>query len=323
MIYEYNFPLVGQVVRLPATFDLRTLLSPGVGFNNQSIEYFVGSHELSLPVPGASYIIGSLWYNYSWQGTEHENGPFPGNPIPGGLSPQFGLVGGPTGGLGQFTAPTAGSMVAKILPYGSSTFETASTRSFYESIDQTGEDAENLAWTSGSSGGWTLGISSGSSVQGVLSYEPAVRYLANFTEGGLPSGTLWFVNISHGGSYSSTTPTISVPLPSGTFEYNISSGDPRWGPIRANGTVTMNGAPQVTDVPFQVLPGSIVLSETGLPSGIGWTVLLGSGQSVTTSQPEITLHVLNGTYSFRVRAALSEWASPPGVGSVTVEGDAV
>ena len=323
VIYEYNFPLVGQVVPLPATFDLRTRLNPGVGFNNQSIEYFVGSHELSLPVPGASYIIGSLWYNYSWQGTEHENGPFPGNPIPGGLSPQFGLVGGPTGGVGQFAAPTAGSMVARILPYGSSTFETASTRSFYESIDQTGESADNLVWTSGSSGGWTLGVSAGSSVQGVLSYEPAAQYLANFTAGGLPSGTLWFVNISHGGSYSSTTPTISVPLPSGTFEYDISSADPHWEPVRANGTVTMDGAPQVIDVPFQALPGSIVFSEAGLPSGIGWTVVLGSGQNVTASQPEITLHVINGTYSFRVRAALSEWAPRPGVGSVTVAGDSV
>ncbi len=323
LIYEYNFPLVGQRVGLPATFDLRTVLDPGVGFNNQSIEYFVGSHQLSLPVPGAAYIIGSLWYNYSWQGTEHENGPFPGNPIPGGLSPQFGLVGGPTGGLGEFSAPTNGSMVAKVLPYGSSTFETASTRTFYESIDQTGEDAQGLAWTNGPSGQWTLGTSAGSTVQGVLSYEPTGQYLANFTAGGLPAGTLWFVNISRGASYSSTTPTISVPLPSGTFEYNISSSDPHWEPLQANGTVTIDGAPRVIDVAFGALPSSIVFFETGLPAATSWTVLLGSGQNGTSSQPEIAFYLLNGTYSFRVHAALGEWAAHPSLGSVTVAGDTV
>ncbi len=323
VIYEYNYPLVGHVVSLPATFDLRTVLDPGVGFNNQSIQYFVGSQELSLPVPGASYIIGSLWYNYSWQGTERENGPYPGNPLPGGLSPQFGLVGGPTGGLGQFVAPTAGSMEARVQPYGSTTFETASTRSFYSSIDQTGEDAENLDWTSGSPGNWTLGLSPGNSIQGVLSYEPAVQYIANFTAVGLPAGTLWFVNISHGQSYSSTTSTISVPLPSGTFEYNVSTPDPLWAPFQSNGTVTIDGASRAVPIPFQALPGSVVFSETGLPGGIEWIVFLGSGQNVTTTLPQITLHVTNGRYTYGVRSSLTEWAPQPGTGVVTVANDSI
>lgn len=319
-LYEYNYPLVGQIVPLPARFDMRTVLLPGAGFNNQSVEYFVGAHELSLPVPGASYIIGSLWYNYSWQGIEYENGPFPGNPIPGGLSPQFGLVGGPSGGRGEFGAPTAGSMQAQVQPYGSSTFEIAQTRSYYESIDQTGEDAQNLAWTAGAPGSWTLGVSPGSALQGVLSYQPALQYRANFTVLGLPAGTLWYINISDGGTYSSTNATISIPLPSGTFAYNVSVASPFWEPFVKNGTITIAGSSQRIDVAVQHLPWAAMFSQTGLPSGIVWSVELGGGRSVSTLFSNLTIQLANGSYPYRVNSSDSGWAPVPAAGVLVVAG---
>lgn len=320
VIYEYNYPLVGQIMSLPSTFDLRTVLDPGTGFDNQTVDFFVGANELTLPVPGASYIIGSLGYNYSWQGTEYENGPFPGNPFLGGLSPQFGLVGGPTGGLGHFQTPTSGTMVAKVEPYGSSTYELANTRTFYESIDETGEDATGLQWTSVGPGNWTLGISAGSALQGVLSYEPAEAFVANFTAFGLARGTLWSVNISHGGSYSSVNATISVPLPSGTFAYNVSSTDPAWEPNQGNGTVTIANESVTVPILFQHLPWSAVFSETGLPGGIAWAVSLSGGRETSTTLANLTIHLANGTYSFRVSSSDSSWAPQPPSGILDIAG---
>jgi len=50
-----------------------------------------------------------------------------------------------------------------------------------------------------------------------------VTYTVTFAESGLPSGTMWYVNLSNGQSFSSTTNTITFNEPNGSYTYSIST----------------------------------------------------------------------------------------------------
>lgn len=220
-VYEYNFPL-GQMVSLPHEFTISTWLSDLNTQDGQMINFQVNSQVLQLPVPGASFIIGSHNYTYSWQGATYYNGPYPDNPYLGGLDPQFGLIGGPSDGLGVFSTPTLGNMSAYIRLMGDNNYITADTSAYNYSIDQTGETAQNLQWTKTTSGAWDMSILNGSSQQGVVSFVPEL-YNVSFTEYGLPSGTEWSVTLSNGDMLSTTSSTINATEANGTYSVEASS----------------------------------------------------------------------------------------------------
>ncbi|MGC8497556.1 MAG: protease pro-enzyme activation domain-containing protein [Thermoplasmata archaeon] len=194
-IYEYDFPNA-KIVSLPHTFNIKTWISNVNNPMNQIMNFEINSQILQIPVPGASFIIGSLNYSYYWQGNWYYNGPYPDNPYPGGLAPQIGIVGGPSGGIGNFEYPTSGTMQSYLLPLGDSQYIKANTETFNESNDQTGETAQNLNWVY-ENGTWKFSVLNGSNIQGVVSSEPKRAYNVNFTESGLPLGTPWSVRFNN------------------------------------------------------------------------------------------------------------------------------
>ena len=325
-VYEYNFP-AGKDVTLPATFDVTTELQSPTGFNTQDMVFSVGTHTVTLPVPGAAYIIGSLAYNFSWQGVNYTNGPFPNNPTPGGLAPQFGLVGGPSLATGDFSSPTAGQLSVSVEPFGASSFEAAATQTFGESVDQTGEAAANLGWSQTTGNTWTLGISSGSTVQGVIGYEPtsSPTYPVTFTESGLPSGTAWSVALSGAGGSDVAPGSIRFNEASGTYSFTVGSVA-GYTASPSSGSMTVNGAAvneSITFTPSVVATYAVTFTESGLPTGTSWSVTLHGGlQSSSTST--ITFIEPNGTYSYSI-ADISGWhqSTLPYSGSVIVDGASV
>lgn len=334
-VYEYNFPSSGLLVHLPSNFDVATYLETPTGFDTQYVEFFVGAHEVDLPVPGASYIIGTLGYNYSWQGVNYTNGPFPDNPTPGGLSPQFGLVGGPSGGDGIFTSPTGGKLSVTLEPFGTASFVAAATESFGENIDQTGETASNLEWTQANENNWTLGIESGSGTQGVLGYEP-VPNTVSFSEAGLPSGTRWSVTLN-GVQESTTGTTLMFPESTGSFPYSIAAVSGWYqSTLPYTGTVVVSGtAVNEPTLEFERVTYPVTFSESGLPVGETWYVNFTSGPSGFTlpsgsalAGGTIVLDLFNGSYQYTVASddrafsatspdSLSESAGVPGGVGVT------
>ncbi len=319
-IYEYNFPS-GQYVSLPSTFDVETVLETPAGFNTQYVAFSVGTSTVTLPVPGAAYIIGSLTYTYSWQGANYTNGPFPNNPTPGGLAPQFGLVGGPSAATGRFQRPTSGSLSATVLPYGASGFAPAATASFGENIDETGESSANLGWSETSSSQWTLAIASGSVTQGILSYEStAATYPVTFSESGLPSGTSWSVTVN-GATESSTSSTITFIEPNGTYAYSI--GDVAgWHQttLPYTGSVMVNGvAVREPTLAFAQVTYTVTFAETNLPDGTPWSVTLNGSTEGSTITSIVFTGMVNGSYSYTV-GTVSGYASSPSSGAVMVDG---
>jgi hypothetical protein len=331
-VYEYNLPVSTLPETTPLRFNFTTVLqNPGSLSADVSFSFGVtGASPLTLPVPGASFLIGSLDYNFSWQGVTYRNGGSAYAPGAGFLSPQFGLVGGPSAGLGDFASPTAGSVAAWVEPWGTSTWLSALTETYTSSITQTGESAENLGFTQSTSNNWSFQYQSGSGTQGVLAYENPSRstYLAQFNQTGVPTGTHWYVNITSGpkltGLGSATDLTTS--LLNGTYSWTASLGAANWSARPSSGTFTVNGRAVFVDLAFAPLPTyRVQFNQTGVPSATEWYVNV-SGVvhlSTTGATSSVSTQLVNATYWWRSAVAVVNWSSTPASGSVTVHGKTV
>jgi subtilase family serine protease len=308
-VYEYNWPASSLGESTPLNFNFTTQLSSAGTLGAQIGFSFgvTGASTLTLPVPGASFIIGSLNYSYSWQGTNYTNGGPAFVSGAGFLSPQFGLVGGPSLGLGHFQPPTGGTLSAWVEPSGSTNYLPAATQTFGLTRTQTGEDAVNLVFNQTSGNDWTIGTQSGSQTQGVLCYEvPA--YAVTFSETGLPPSTNWAVTLG-GVEKSSLTSTITFSEISGTYPYTI--GDVSgWHQVTLpyTGSVTVSaGAVTEPTLVFTQVTYPVSFSESGLPAVATWYVNFTSGPSGFTlpsgnnaAGSPIPVNLINGTYQYIV-----------------------
>jgi YVTN family beta-propeller protein len=146
------------------------------------------------------------------------------------------------------------------------------------------------------------------------------QYSVTFTESGLPSGTSWYVNLSNGQSFSSTTNIITFKEPNGTYSFSIAaingySVSPSSGSITVKGT---NISQNITFTSVTTTSYTIIFTETGLPSGISWSVTL-NGTTKSSTSSSITFSVPNGTYSYTIRS-VSGYTVSPSSGSITVNG---
>lgn len=216
-IYEYNYP-AGKIINMPHNFIVETWLSNISKTMDERINFKVNNQLLSLPVPGAAYIINSKGnYSYCWKGHRYYNGPYPDNKYDLGLNPEFGLVGGPSGGLGKFKNPTSGIIKAYSEPLNSNTYFPSSTEAFNCTIDQTGEASAYLNYIQMSPNSWEISVSNNSNIQGIVDLQGQF-YNLTARESGLPEGTSWGISLN-GTVYRSAKNYISIFLSNGT--YNI------------------------------------------------------------------------------------------------------
>lgn len=331
-VYEYNFPITGANVTTPINWTIRSWLSNN-GLN-AVMNFQVNDQRLQLPVPGAAFIIGGYNYQYYWHGTEISNGPFPNTYAPGGLAPQFGLVGGPRSGQGNFQSGTAGNLTLSVEMSGQGNFVPApNAATFGDVVDQTGEIAQNLVY-SGTGAQWALGVVSGGVEQGVVTYtvtdagnpanQSTLTYAVNFTESGLPTGTSWsvtFDGVTQTCQVGTTTGAcgaleIGFQASNGSYTFVTSAsgytGTPSSGPIDVNGMNVTQPIVFTVEVTY-----AVTFTESGLGGGVSWTVTLNSvPQSSTTTS--ITFQEPDGQYLFSVSA--SGYQATPASGSVTVSG---
>jgi YVTN family beta-propeller protein len=144
----------------------------------------------------------------------------------------------------------------------------------------------------------------------------ASSYLIQFTETGLPSGTLWYVSIN--GSYSfSSSSVIQTSEPNGSYIYSIVSSAYAANP--SNGTINISGRDVSINVIFRPNEAtfSITFLETGLVSGSTWSVTI-SNSTVSSVHSSIALQEPNGTYTYEINA--TGYASTPSAGLITVSG---
>ena len=330
-VYEYNWPASGLIETTPLDFDFTTELQNPGGLSAEIVFSFgvSGTTSLTLPVPGASYLIGSLDYTYSWQGVNYTNGGSAYAPGPGFLSPQFGLVGGPSGGLGDFGSKTAGTLEASVEPWGTSVWQPALTQTFGLSTTQTGEEAKNLGYTQTGSNAWTLESEPGSETQGVLAYQNPVPYefTVQFNQTNVPAGTPWYVNITGGPSLvgPASDSSLTAQLLNGTYRWMSGLGAWNWSISPASGTVHVAGKTVYVDLTAAHLPTYLLqFNESGVPLAATWYVNLTGHYhlSTTGSTPSLSVEIVNGSFPWTAAVGITNWSVTPASGIAVVDGQA-
>ena len=314
-VYEYNFPVSGKIIKLPYVFNIESWISnPGID-GSQIMNFEVNNHTLQIPVPGAAYIIGSYDYNYIWQGNIINNGPN-GRDYLGGLDPQFGLVGGPSGGLGAFGNNTEGNISSYIMPMGMNTYIPASTQSYNYNETTTGEVSENLSYQKTSGESWSLGINDSSTQQGVFSYENT--YKVEFNETGLKKGTEWSVNVD-GLVKTTNTTYITMELPIGEYNVTLTVHNDTYISSVMPGNITVSDANLIENVAFYSLYHSVIFKESGLPGNTQWYVNITGAQSLESSVDNVSVEAGNGTFYYTVATPNKEYEAHGG--SFTISGE--
>ncbi len=146
------------------------------------------------------------------------------------------------------------------------------------------------------------------------------EYNVTFSESGLPGGSTWYVNLSNGNSYHSSTSSIIFQAYNGTYYYTIGSNTV-YGPYPSSGSFTVNGGNLVESVTFRLIHYNVTFTETGLPGGTIWSVTLG-GISENSDTATIKFVEVNGEYSFSV-GKLNGFTPDPSAGVIKVNGQNV
>ncbi len=145
-----------------------------------------------------------------------------------------------------------------------------------------------------------------------------------FSESGLPSSTIWYVNIT--GQKSSgpiaSGSTFTVSLPNGSYQYNIATNNKIYHAPASSFTESA-GSPSSVSVTFSLYTYTVTFTESGLPSGTAWYVNLSNGMksgAITTSTYSFSL--TNGSVSYTI-SGTSGYSANRTSGSFTVNGNNV
>ncbi len=153
---------------------------------------------------------------------------------------------------------------------------------------------------------------------------PAMTYTVTFTQSlgsELPAGTMWWVNVTGGGSYSSTSTTLSFPEPDGVYAYEVASANSSFTPSPSSSTFEVNGSGLSLSEAFLPVLYEVTFTESGLPMGTAWWVNTTIGGSFTSSGPTISFFAANGSYVYHLASANKSWAAVGG--TFQVEGAVV
>ena len=144
-----------------------------------------------------------------------------------------------------------------------------------------------------------------------------VTYKITFSETGLPNGTVWYVNMSNGKSYSSNTSTIIFVLMNGSYSYIIGDSNKNYKPLISSGKFYVNGSDQFFNVTF-TSGYSVEFIETGLPNGTVWYVNMSNGKSYSSNTSTIIFVLMNGSYSYVIEDSNKNYSPYPEKGNFTV-----
>ncbi len=158
---------------------------------------------------------------------------------------------------------------------------------------------------------------------------PTVGYNVTFAERGLPNGSQWFVNLTGGALYNSTTNRTGFAEPNGTYSYSIASADPCF--QSSGGTFTLNGSAVGVSVVFTTAEYTVTFQETGLPTqGRQWSVAFDgilkttAGTIHTPTVTTLSFAVPIGTWAFLVTGPVGfPVALAAAYGTITVNGASV
>ena len=131
-----------------------------------------------------------------------------------------------------------------------------------------------------------------------------------FVETGLPSGAIWYVNITSKDTCCATPPpenysgpikgpTYTPQLPNNgfAFSYTIATSDHTYMPSPSSGCFYESHSEEFIIITFQKVTYSVTFSEKGLPTGFSWDIIFNSVEHTLTNT-SYTFYAANSTYSY-------------------------
>lgn len=153
-----------------------------------------------------------------------------------------------------------------------------------------------------------------------ISAGPTPRYAVNLTETGLAPGTSWSARLD-GVTRTTTGSSISFVKPSGNYPFAVTAGS-SYSATPSTGYANVRSAPVSVSILFVSLTRYWVnFSETGLPAGTDWSVVL-SGTPMDGSSPALSFSEPNGSYQYRV-GEIYGFTAVPATGTVMVNATSV
>jgi hypothetical protein len=320
--YEYNSTSV--FIPWGYAFNITSILATKPGYLGSSISSGIGSAILSLPVPGAAYIIGRLHYDYFYGDSVVSIGPdgLPGTA--GTFSPQFLITGALASKAGVFGPGTRGNVVPSLLPFNSKEWVVPGSSVIDLQTDQSGTIGANVGYSASNNGTWLFGYLERSLQQGISSYVRG-NYVVSFNETGLPAGTSWYVNIL------GLPPSPSIPA-NGSYSANVTDGPYQYSAYASNqiyaptdnGTFIINGLNLSITLHFEKKLYKVTFIESGLPSNVTWSLdikgIMSTGQILANT---LSVNLTNGTYSYNFSRSSNIYAADQFYGTFTVNGSAL
>ncbi len=150
-----------------------------------------------------------------------------------------------------------------------------------------------------------------------------ILFNIEFEESGLPDGTMWYVNLSSGQSYSSLNDTIIFSEPNGSYTYNIATANRDYSPEHHSGSFAVNGNAVSQSITFLLITYSLTFTEYGLPTGTEWYVNLSNGHPYSSDNNTIIFNESNGSYAYTIASGNSEYIPTHSSGSLVVNGSSV
>jgi YVTN family beta-propeller protein len=153
-----------------------------------------------------------------------------------------------------------------------------------------------------------------------------------FAETGLPSGALWYVNITGQTPLSAQVAgaagtTLQIQLNAGSYDYTATTNWPNW-TTASPGMFTVASSDLQVGVPFGSALYVISVEETGLASGASWWLNTSGGQSVEESVSSGSgalgsMNLPNGSYSFTTTTNWNNYTTTNATGNFHVDGRAL
>ena len=138
-------------------------------------------------------------------------------------------------------------------------------------------------------------------------------YQVAFTEAGLPPGTRWYLNLTDGYSYTSTSTQIVFTTANGSYNYSTGSSNMDYHSTAKSGNFSVSGSPLSRDISFAGVTYEVVFNESGLPEDSRWYVnITGESSSGPILGRSYDVALINGIYSYEVSSSVIYYSAHGG-----------
>jgi len=208
------------------------------------------------------------------------------------------------------------SASVSVISIGKTSIESSGTSFGFSGPDGTYSYVVGVAFSGGKAYSAPPGAFqvSGSSEEETLAFAPV--HPVTFKEKGLPLTTEWWVNITGGVSENTTATSLKVWLAPGQYVYTVASANKNY--MGKAGTLTVKAGAASKSVKFALVTFVVTITESGLPSGAKWCILITGTKNHCTTKPLLTMMEPNGTYSYLLTTTKVGYTGVPG--SFTVAG---